>query len=60
MSKYRIVYVEKEGYYKYFAVEKRVFFICWEHERAFDTQKEAADYIKTNSIKETRKIIKGD
>ncbi len=60
MSKYRIVYVEKEGFYKYFAVEKRVFFICWEHEKSFNTEEEAVDYIKLHSVKEIRKIIKED
>lgn len=57
MSKYRILEKKKEGYYKYYTVQKKVLWLFWEDVRAFDKAEQAKAYIKDQEVIETQTVV---
>ena len=59
MTKYRLVEIEKKGYYKYYVVEQRLLFLFWigigGH---FDTIAEADEWLEDYKVEETKVVVK--
>lgn len=59
MSRYRIIEVKKDGYYKYYQVQESFIFLFWvDIERSFNSVEEAQSWIKDRSVKETTRVVK--
>ena len=58
MSTYRIININKPGFYNYYRVQERFLFFFWyDVSRAFDEIKQAQAYIKDQEIVETKTVV---
>lgn len=57
MNKYRILEVKKEGYYRLYKVQEKVFLFLWEHCRSFDTAVEAKRWIEDQRVKQVTTVV---
>lgn len=57
-SDYRIVRVNKKGYYTYYQVQRRFLLFFWNSERNFDDVVGAQTYIDDQLVEETREVLK--
>lgn len=56
--KYRIVKIEKKGYYKYYAVEQRLLFVFWTRiGGSFDTFIQAQKWLEDYKVRETKVVV---
>lgn len=58
MSKYRIIEIKKDGYYKYYRVQEKYLLFFWvEISRAFDRVSEAQAWIKDESVRQVTTVV---
>lgn len=58
MSKYRIIEIKKDGYYKYYRMQGRYLLFFWADESgAFDEISEAHAYIKDQEAKQVITVV---
>jgi hypothetical protein len=57
-KKYRVIKVQREGYYTIYSVQKRVLWLIWDDVgRSFNTKQDAFDYIYRREIDELKPVI---
>lgn len=58
MSKYRIIEIKKDGYYKYYRVQERFCLFFWSDEsRAFDKISDAHAWIKDQEVRQVISVV---
>lgn len=58
MSKYRIIEIKKDGYYKYYRVQERYLLFFWvEVSRAFDTISQAESWLKDQNVRQVTTVV---
>jgi hypothetical protein len=56
--KYRIIEIRKDGYYKYYRVQEKVFLFVWtDASRAFDKISEAQAWIKDQNVRQVTTVV---
>lgn len=58
MSKYRIIEIKKDGYYKYYRVQERYLLFFWvDVSRAFDTTSQAEVWLKDEKVRQVTTVV---